>query len=153
MPVELTKPWNIDEIHYCWIEWLIETPYTEPAVDFDNDEKSRVIEKIFLGIPIGPITVVPFSTKDCNKIIVDGAKRVKAIKDFCANNLKMSGLQALFSLNGATYLDLSEEQRFEFKCSIIHIVKLEEHDEDAINYVCSSNPGNSHWLKHGAPHE
>lgn len=91
MFVELIKFWNIDEIYYCWIEWLIEMFYIELVVDFDNDEKFRVIEKIFFGIFIGLIIVVLFLIKDCNKIIVDGVKRVKVIKDFCVNNLKMFG--------------------------------------------------------------
>lgn len=88
-----------------------------------SDDKSLFIESILLGLPI------PFlffcERDDGTTEIVDGVQRITTLYSFINNELKLSKLQKLSSLNGFRYSDLSDAMQKKFKNRALRIIVLD----------------------------
>lgn len=86
-------------------------------------DKSLFIESIFLGLPI------PFlffcERDDGTTEIVDGVQRITTLYSFINNELRLSSLQKLNSLNGFRYSDLSDAIQRKFKNRALRIIVLD----------------------------
>lgn len=76
-------------------------------------QRSRFIESVFLGVPIMPF-LVSISGEEAELEIIDGSQRIRTLVEYCANNLKLVGLEKLSSLNGTTFNDLSKNRQNKF---------------------------------------
>ncbi|MBR5410519.1 MAG: DUF262 domain-containing protein [Clostridia bacterium] len=86
--------------------------------------KSLFIESVILGLPI------PFmffaGCEDGRLEIIDGAQRIQTIIEFAENNLKLTNLQKLTTLNSFRYEDLSSAQKRKFQNRTFRVVVLDE---------------------------
>ncbi|WP_256009103.1 DUF262 domain-containing protein [Desertivirga xinjiangensis] len=82
---------------------------------WNDDVKSRLIETIILNMPIPPLFFDV--TNDDRWLIVDGLQRISAIKSFYDNQLALTKLDYIPSLEGKCYTDLGRtyQRKFEEK--------------------------------------
>lgn len=73
---------------------------------WDNTRRSRLIESIFLGLPLPSIYLSQYD--DGRLTIVDGLQRLSTIKQFYENELRLSNLEYLEECNGKTYKQLEK---------------------------------------------
>lgn len=101
------KPFSLKQI-----DDLIEDGDIELSPDFqrnfiwDETRQSRLIESIFLGLPLPSIYLSQY--KDGRLTIVDGLQRIMTIRRFLNNKLRLSNLEYLSDCNGKTYNQLKE---------------------------------------------
>lgn len=93
----------IDLIHSEDIEI---SPNFQRHFIWDNTRRSRLIESIFLGLPLPSIYLSQYD--DGRLTIVDGLQRLSTIKQFYENNLRLSNLEYLKECNGKTYKQLEK---------------------------------------------
>ena len=89
---------------------------------WDEVTKNRFIESVLLGLPI------PFmffsDDEDGRCEIIDGAQRTQTLEEFLYNDLRLSGLEKLFTLNGFCFSDLPEVYQRKFKSRALRIIVL-----------------------------
>ncbi|MGW3718427.1 DUF262 domain-containing protein [Streptomyces sp. NPDC005133] len=94
----------------------VEPPFQRRSV-WDDKKASLYIESLLLGCPVPPITLaeIPRSQKsNFQYIVIDGKQRLSTLKRFAVDQkLKLTGLQTLSELNGATYTDIVDSAEFE----------------------------------------
>jgi hypothetical protein len=73
---------------------------------WDNTRQSRLIESIFLGLPLPSIYLSQYD--DGTLTIVDGLQRLNTIRKFMKGELRLSNLEYLEECNGKTFSQLSE---------------------------------------------
>lgn len=73
---------------------------------WDNTRQSRLIESIFLGLPLPSIYLSQYD--DGRLTIVDGLQRLSTIKRFMDNQLRLANLEYLVECNGCNYSQLGE---------------------------------------------
>ena len=110
---ELQKEINFDTKDYP-IEVLVDKfraddfyiPEYQRKFVWDVAKQVRFIESVLLGLPI------PFmffsDNEDGRCEIIDGAQRTQTLEAFLDNDLILSGLEKLTSLNGFSFSDLPE---------------------------------------------
>lgn len=72
---------------------------------WDKTRQSRLIESIFLGLPLPSIYLSQYD--DGILTVVDGLQRLTTIKNFVDNKLRLCNLEYLDACNGKTYGDLT----------------------------------------------
>ena len=101
------KPFSLRQIYD-----LIEDGDIELSPDFqrnfiwDETRQSRLIESIFLGLPLPSIYLSQY--KDGRLTIVDGLQRIMTIKRFLNNELRLSNLEYIKECNGKNYNKLKD---------------------------------------------
>lgn len=76
---------------------------------WSNAQASRLIESVFLNVPIPQLYL---SEEAGDKIhVIDGQQRLHSFFRFLDNDLKLSGLEALDTLNGRRFSDLESSQQ------------------------------------------
>lgn len=93
------------------------------------EKQSKFIESILMGLPI-PF-VFFWQDKDGRMEIVDGSQRLRTIRDFMANKIRLTGLETLPAANGLRFLDFSEARRFKFSDSSVRVIIL-DNNTDAV---------------------
>lgn len=98
-------------------------PYQRRFIWTDK-HRCRFIESVLLGLPIPMMFVADMD--DGRLEIVDGAQRIRTLECFTSNDLELSNLDKLPSLNGFKYRDLSVAQQRKFGNKALRIVVLED---------------------------
>lgn len=111
---------SIGEIINLYDEGDLElAPAYQRLFRWDNEQKSRFIESILLGIPIPPIFVAQLS--DGTWSIVDGVQRISTILQFTgkldSSILSLDSCSKLPSLSDVTWNNLPVEIKRSFKRS------------------------------------
>jgi hypothetical protein len=93
--------------------------------------KSRFIESLLIGLPIPFLFVADVNDEDDpdkngRLEIVDGVQRLRTLSDFLANNLVLSNLTRLSSLNGFRFGDLHPSRQRRFRRSTLRLIELSE---------------------------
>ncbi len=113
----------------------IEKGRINPQADFqrnyvwkDNANlKSRLIESVFLDVPIP--TIYTAEEDDGSVVVIDGQQRLLTFLDFVRNNFRLRGLSVLPELNHKSYKTLGEidpalqEKIDEYPLRIVKILK------------------------------
>lgn len=73
---------------------------------WDNTRQSRLIESIFLGLPLPSIYLSQYD--DGTLTIVDGLQRLNTIRKFVKDELRLSNLEYLEECDGKTFSQLSK---------------------------------------------
>jgi len=81
---------------------------------WNERERSRFIESLFLGVPIQPI-FASIDDKTGYIEIIDGSQRIRTIDDFVHKELELQDLKKLTSLNGFRYKDLGASRQNKFQ--------------------------------------
>lgn len=101
------KPFSLKQI-----DDLIKDGDIELSPDFQRNfiwnetTQSRLIESIFLGLPLPSIYLSQY--KDGRLTIVDGLQRIMTITRFLSDKLELSNLEYLSDCNGKTFSQLKE---------------------------------------------
>lgn len=120
-----TRDYAIDFLvqQYRENEFYIPDEYQRQYI-WEDSHKNRFIESILLGLPI---PFMFFSDADDGRCeIIDGAQRTQTLEEFMDNELKLSNLKKLTSLNGFTYADLPEYFKRKFNKTTMRIIVLSD---------------------------
>ncbi|MCC3435935.1 MAG: DUF262 domain-containing protein [Oscillatoriales cyanobacterium] len=95
------------------------------------NHQSRFIESIILGVPIAAMIVAEI--EETGKIaIVDGAQRVMTLAAFLTNQLQLSNLETLDSLNGSYFKDLAPSRQRKFKNTSLRMIVLSDKADERV---------------------
>jgi uncharacterized protein with ParB-like and HNH nuclease domain len=98
---------------------------------WDINHQSRFIESIILGVPIAAMIVAEI--EETGKIaIVDGAQRVMTLAAFLTNQLQLSNLETLDSLNGSYFKDLAPSRQRKFKNTSLRMIILSDKADEKV---------------------
>ena len=101
------KPFSLKQINDLIDDGDIElSPDFQRNFIWDDTRQSRLIESIFLGLPLPSIYLSQY--KDGRLTIVDGLQRIMSIRRFLSNKLRLSNLEYIKECNGKTYNQLKE---------------------------------------------
>jgi hypothetical protein len=100
-----------------------------------NDEsQSKLIESIFLGIPIPSLFMA--TNRDSTWEVIDGVQRISTVIRFCGSkdqltligrdHLKIKGLEKLLSLNGHTFETLPKSLQLAFQLKSLKVTTLND---------------------------
>ena len=92
-------------------------------------DQSRFIESIFMGLPI-PF-VFFWQDADGRMEIVDGSQRLRTVRDFMADKIRLRDLETIPAANGLQYSDLPPSRRLKFAETPIRVIIL-DHSTDAV---------------------
>jgi Protein of unknown function DUF262 len=97
-----------------------------------KDKQSKFIESVILGLPI------PFlfgaDLGDGRIEVVDGSQRLRTLKQFMEDQLKLEKLEKLNLLNGYKYSNLPTVQQRKFRKRSIRLIVLSEKSDSAIRF-------------------
>lgn len=118
-----TKEYPVEVIIAKYKKDQIFVPHYQRNYVWKQEEKSRFIESVFLGVPIMPF-LVSVSGNDAELEIIDGSQRIRTLVDYCDDKLKLSGLKKLTELNGTVFSELSEsrKQKFRYRDFRLHVI-------------------------------
>lgn len=114
-PVEvLVSKYNKDQIF---------VPQYQRAFVWDNKQKSRFIESVFLGVPIMPM-LVSVTGEEAELEIIDGSQRIRTLVSYINDEFKLRDLKKLTHLNGTVFSQLSTliQNKFKLRDFRFHVV-------------------------------
>ena len=118
------RDFTIDYIVERFREGLFYIPDYQREFVWKEPNKCRFIESVILGLPIPMMFVADMD--DGRLEIVDGAQRIQTLEQFVNDDLRISGLKRLPSLNGFRYSDLPPAQMRKLGTKALRIVVLED---------------------------
>jgi len=98
---------------------------------WDINRQSRLIESIILGLPI-PVLFVAEIKETGRLEIVDGSQRVRTLAAFMTNQLRLTNLRTLDSLNGSSFKDLAPSRQRKFKNTPIRMIVLSDRADEKV---------------------
>ena len=113
-------------------------PDYQREMAWDDDRQSKFIESIFLGLPIPYIFVADsvadtLESEDLARLeIIDGTQRIRTLSRFIRNQLQLSNLKELESLNGFKFNDLPLSRQRRFKRTTIRMIQLTDKANEKI---------------------
>lgn len=104
---------------------------------WDDKRASRFIESVIIGLPIPFIFVADANDNEDRELdgrleVIDGSQRIRALKKFLQNNLKLDNLKKLTELNGCTFSDLLPSRQRRFKRETIRLIELSEKADEEV---------------------
>lgn len=102
-------------------EWFI--PSYQRRHVWHDKQQSEFVESLFLNLPI-PYLYVSDTDGEGLVEIIDGSQRVRTIARFIDNDLELSNLRTLTSLNGFRFKDLSRPTRRRFMRKTLRTIEL-----------------------------
>lgn len=132
-----TKEFTVDHVVHLYSEDLKEDknelfiPEYQRDFKWDQKRQSKLIESLFLGLPIPYIFTADVRHEDDPEIdgrveIVDGSQRIRTLHAFLHNKLELEELKLLKQLNGFKFEDLPKSRQRRFKRIPIRIIELDE---------------------------
>jgi hypothetical protein len=111
---------------------LILHPQFQRAVVWDHVRQSRLIESLFLNLPIPPC----FFAEDelGTRVVVDGQQRLAAIDQFYKGHYALEGLQVLSGLNGKRWTDLEPKLKRKMLQRVIRTLVISHFSHPDIRY-------------------
>jgi hypothetical protein len=98
---------------------------------WDITRQSRLIESIVLGLPI-PLLFVAEIKESGRLEIVDGSQRVRTLSAFIRNELILTNLRTLDSLNGFHFRDFAPSRQRKFKNAPIRMIVLSDKANEGV---------------------
>jgi hypothetical protein len=128
-----TLSMSMEEVNN-WIEKgvLILNPIYQRLFVWKDDQQSKLIESLLLGLPLPPIFGYRVDGKGYE--IIDGVQRLNTIKRFFNNELKLKELTVLDFCNDLTYNTLPEDVQITFDTSRLDAVFLEKGSSEGAKY-------------------
>ena len=113
-------------------------PDYQREMAWDEDRQSKFIESILLGLPIPYIFVADYVGDECESEdlarleIIDGTQRIRTLSRFISNQLQLSNLKELESLNGFRFKDLPFSRQRRFNRTTIRMIQLTDKANEKI---------------------
>jgi len=98
-------------------------PEYQRALVWKDEQKSQFIESLIIGLPI-PFMFF-YQTAQGRMEIVDGSQRMRAMRSFLKEGLKLSDLNLVPELNGFCYDDLSADRKNKLEDITIRTIILD----------------------------
>ena len=98
-------------------------PEYQREMVWDDAVQSRYIESVLIGLPI-PFVFL-WQDDEGKMEIVDGSQRIRTLRRFADDELKLGKLQLLPEVNGFRFSDLSESRRRKFNARTLRGIVLE----------------------------
>lgn len=95
---------------------------------WNNEQKSKFIESVLLGLPVPFVFGVVEESKDDRIAIIDGRQRLGTLEQFLNDEFELTQLEKLDQFEGFRFSDLSELQQRRFKRRGIRVVVLDSAD-------------------------
>lgn len=119
------------------------SPVYQRKFRWGERDESRLIESIYLGIPVPPIFVA--EEKYGTWEVVDGLQRISTLIHFCRfeegkniinkdEPLRLEGLDKVDSLEGRTFEDIPTPLRLSFEKKKLRVTLISETTDDEIRY-------------------
>lgn len=124
------RDFTVDYLVKSFKEDLFFVPDYQRQFIWPDKNRSKFIESIILGLPIPMLFVADMA--DGRLEIVDGAQRIKTLEQFVSNDLKLSGLSLLNTLNGFRFEDLPLAQQRKLLTRALRIVVLDDETTEEI---------------------
>lgn len=106
---------------------IIIAPDYQREYRFKIDDEIKLVESVFLGIPIPPIFFATDKFKSIRvKNVVDGQHRLRALHRFYSNVFKLDNLELLPELNGRYFSDLDFEIKSDYLDSILDTITFSD---------------------------
>ena len=107
-------------------------PDYQREMAWDEDNQSKFIESVLLGLPIPYVFVADVSDNGDSRLeIIDGTQRIRTLARFTNNELELNNLKKISSLNNFNFRDLPLSRRKRFNRTTIRMIQLtEEADEE-----------------------
>ncbi|MGY8607425.1 HNH endonuclease family protein [Gluconobacter cerinus] len=99
---------------------------------WDRRMASRLIESCMMGYPIPGIILYELPKKNGRTVVVDGAQRCTALRDFLNGDFELCGLESLRDCNGLKFADLHEELQNNIYDTSIPTMTLSETVDEAV---------------------
>jgi len=99
---------------------------------WDDNTASRLIESVFLEIPI-PVVYLA-EDEDSRYSVIDGQQRLRSLIRFLDNDLELQGLQVCRELNGKKYQNLGSELQNKFENYTIRVIEIRKHSHSAVKF-------------------
>lgn len=103
---------------------------------WDPKRQSKFIESVMLGLPIPYIFTAGLNKEigeDEGRIeIVDGSQRIRTLAAFLNNELELTGLEKLDTLNGFKFSDLELSRQRKFNRRPIRVIELTDKADDQV---------------------
>jgi uncharacterized protein with ParB-like and HNH nuclease domain len=101
-----TKEYPVEVLVAKFDKDQIFVPHYQREFIWDNKQKSRFVESVFLGVPIMPM-LVSVAGEEAELEIIDGSQRIRTLVDYVQDRLKLRDLKKLQNLNGTKFSQLS----------------------------------------------
>jgi hypothetical protein len=99
---------------------------------WDNKKASLLVESILLSVPIPVIYVA--EEIDSRWTVIDGLQRLNALRRFCDNEFRLTGLPVLTELNGLLYTRLNPKASRILRNGILRIIVVLQESDPEIKY-------------------
>ena len=116
--------------YYCQ-EKLDIAPEFQRFYVFDRRTASRLIESIFLDVPV---PAMYFAEQGTKWIVIDGHQRLRTYFDFREGKLKLAEMEFLPHLEGKTWDDLSDEERQDFLNRVVQFFLIERDNDPDLTF-------------------
>ena len=93
--------------------------------------QSKFIESLLMGVPIQYLFAFELD-EDGNLELLDGVQRLSSVKSFVDNNLILSGLEELDTLNGFSFNDLNTARKRKFLNAQLKLYIINENTDEGI---------------------
>lgn len=97
-----------------------------------EDQQSKFIESVLIGLPIPYIFVADIESKEARLEIVDGSQRIRTLANFLTDGLQLEGLKKLTLLNGRRFSDLHESRKKRFRRRPLRMIELTNKADDVV---------------------
>ncbi|MGB3267405.1 MAG: DUF262 domain-containing protein [Microcoleus sp.] len=104
-------------------------PDYQREMAWDEARQSKFIESIILGLPIPYIFVADIHEDENDEArleIIDGTQRIRTLTRFINNELTLTGLNKIQSLNGFKFADLPLARQRRFNRTTLRMIQLTE---------------------------
>ncbi|MCC3572682.1 MAG: DUF262 domain-containing protein [Microcoleus sp. PH2017_40_RAT_O_B] len=104
-------------------------PDYQREMAWDEARQSKFIESIILGLPIPYIFVADIREDENDEArleIIDGTQRIRTLSRFINNELTLTDLQKIQSLNGFKFADLPLARQRRFNRTTLRMIQLTE---------------------------
>ena len=127
--LELTVRYLITDYNVEFLAEKIRTkeyyvPEYQREMIWDDPVQSRFIESVLIGLPIPPIFL--WQDDEGRMEIVDGSQRMRTLRRFIDNELILSNLELLSTLNSFKFQDLLESRQRKFNARTLRGIVLEQ---------------------------
>jgi len=99
---------------------------------WEPKRQSRFIESVLIGLPIPYLFVADVAEQDGRLEIVDGSQRIRTLADFVSDELVLSHLEKLTSLNGFVFSELPKSRQRRFNRHTLRLIELTEKADEEV---------------------
>lgn len=123
-------------------------PVYQRQFRWESDRQSKLVESVFLGIPIPPLFMATNKSADAVDTweVVDGLQRLLSLTNFAGDDetrdtarlakgpLKLSDLEKLSTLNGNAFVDLPDDLRSSLLDRPLKVIVLNDKSDLQVRY-------------------